>query len=182
MDNVTPPPSPPATGGEGENQGGASVCDRLRDRCLQDLQTSGCSCRGDSSGGGNDGSGGSGENAGGNDGNGESGDGDDGSGNDGGVRASGGNPDNKFVGGPPLAGYNGKKVDSAAECLRACTDYPEAKCKRAVWSNQEKPACSLYGWGNFNGDTPCNPKTSWATNRDRSHALQEGCPQERQPK
>lgn len=76
MKNVTPPPIPEIP--EETGQSGASVCQRLHDQCLQEMQSSSCSCSGNPGNGGNTGGGSENGNPG-----------------NGGVVATGGNPDKK---------------------------------------------------------------------------------------
>ncbi|CAI7590373.1 unnamed protein product [Penicillium bialowiezense] len=159
MKNVTPPPPPPV---EETNQAVISRCDQLRDQCIQGF--SGLKCE---EGDGNQG--------------GEEGDGNQGGeeqGNGEGVVATGGNPSsqcsgfndravltnkgqkynlycNKFDGPSSyLPGWGGIIVDSPQACIQACTDYPDKKCKRALWSKSSRPHCYLREWHN----APCEAK------------------------
>ncbi|CAI7609586.1 unnamed protein product [Penicillium bialowiezense] len=144
MKNLTPPPAEEPS--EGGSQAGASVCNRLRDQCLQEMQNSQCSCTGNGGAGGGN-SGGTGE--------------DNGSGGDGGLGQTGGDPNKQSHYGSALSGWSEKKVDTVEECIQGCNDYPDQKCKRAMWwVSGERFGCTLKGWGTSTAPTTeqvCEP-------------------------
>lgn len=81
-----------------------------------------------------------------------------------------------YVGGPNLAGWNGKQVDSAAECLKACTYFAEEKCKASRVDKCWKAEVYPIRWNNHYGRSPCDAGTTWATSKDYNHAMLD-CPQ-----
>lgn len=58
---------------------------------------------------------------------------------------------------PGYASLKSFTADSVEDCVAACSNYPNNKCKRAIWSNNAasggKTPCYLRDWTN----SPCEP-------------------------
>jgi hypothetical protein len=76
-------------------------------------------------------------------------------------------------GGVTLPGWSGKTLDTAEDCIQACTDYPNGECKRAIWRpTGSTVSCYLRKWNNV----ACTPTTTDPYGWNSAHLVDEKCP------